>query len=58
MNTILVVGFLVITGYFMGRLWDLIDVPKIIEWIPSDFIDKKDSLLSINLAFITFCAGR
>ena len=71
MNTLLVVGFLVLTGYFMGRLCDLIGVPKIIgyiftgiifspntaDWIPSDFINNTESLLSISLAFITFEVG-
>lgn len=71
MNSLLVLGFLVFIGYFMGRLCDTVGVPKIIgyiftgilfspntlSWISSDFIKNTESLLSISLAFITFEVG-
>jgi len=71
MNTILIIGLLVILGYFMGRLCDLVGIPKIIgyiftgilfspntvDWIPSSFIGNTESLLSVCLAFITFEVG-
>lgn len=71
MSILLITGFLVIFGYFMGRLCDVIGVPKIIgyiftgilfspntiDWISSDFIDGTKSLLSVSLAFITFEVG-
>lgn len=71
MNTLLVVGLLVLAGYFMGRLCETIGIPKIIGyiftgilfspntvgWISPDFIDNTESLLSISLAFITFEVG-
>lgn len=71
MNTLLVLGFLVIVGYFMGRLCETAGIPKIIgyiftgilfspntmSWISADFIKNTESLLSISLAFITFEVG-
>lgn len=71
MNTLLVVGLLVLTGYFMGRLSEAIGIPKIIGyiftgillspnttgWLASDFINNTEPILSISLAFITFEVG-
>lgn len=71
MNTLLVLGFLVFIGYFMGRLCETLGIPKIIGYIftgilfspntlsltSSDFITNTESLLSISLAFITFKVG-
>lgn len=71
MNTLLVLGFLVIVGYFIGQLCEIVGVPKIIGYIftgilfspntmsmiPADFIKNTESLLSISLAFITFEVG-
>lgn len=71
MNTLLVLGFLVFIGYFMGRLCETLGIPKIIgyiftgilfspntlSWTSIDFIKNTESLLSISLAFITFEVG-
>lgn len=71
MNILLVIGFLVLVGYFMGRLCEKIGIPKIIgyiftgilfspntmNWLSDDFIGNTKPLLSISLAFITFEVG-
>lgn len=71
MNTLLIIGFLVLVGYFVGRLCETIGIPKVIgyifsgilfspntmDWISPDFIDSTKPLLSISLAFITFEVG-
>lgn len=71
MNILLVIGFLVLVGYFMGRLCEIIGVPKIIgyiftgilfspntlNWLKPDFIESTKPLLSFSLALITFEVG-
>ncbi|SMO58625.1 cation:proton antiporter [Fodinibius sediminis] len=71
MNMLLIVGLLVITGYFTGRLLEKMTIPKIIgyilvgivfspnsmDWMPAEIITGTDALLSVSLAFITFEIG-
>ncbi|WP_445664661.1 cation:proton antiporter [Fodinibius sp. AD559] len=71
MNTLLVIGFLIVVGYFAGRFCETIGIPKVIgyiftgilfspntmDWISPDFIVNTKPLLSISLAFITFEVG-
>jgi len=71
MNLLLIIGFLVITGYFLGRMLDKIGIPKIIgyiltgiifspnsvDWIPQQIISDTNTLLSVSLAFIAFEVG-
>lgn len=71
MNLLLMIGFLVITGYFLGTILEKIGIPKIIgyittgiifspnslEWMPQQIISNTINLLSISLAFIAFEVG-
>lgn len=71
MNLLLMIGFLVITGYFLGTILEKIGIPKIIgyittgiifspnslEWMPQRIISNTSNLLSISLAFIAFEVG-